>query len=152
MTQLIRIEKRLPFGFRGEWGKVYKLFTRDETTEQDNVAVVEYQKGYYADIGQDVQFKHQSGVDKTLELSQTVQNLVNKGEYRLVETTDAYFDTNINNFKCVVALGDIVEFNGEFYVCEKIEVRNIVNPAEQCFYYLGLKKIYNVILTGVQNA
>lgn len=146
---MIRIEKRLPFGFRGEWGKVYKLYTQDEKTENETI---EFQKGYYADIGQDVQFKHQSGVDKTLELSQTVQNLINKGEYRLVETTDAYFDINTQTFKCVVALGDIVAFNGEYYVCEKIEVRNIVNPAEQCFYYLGLKKIYNVILTGVQNA
>ena len=141
--QQIRVEKRLPFGFLGEWGKVYKLYTQDETNGND---VIIYQKGYYADIGQDVQFKHQAGIDKTLELSQTVQNLVNKGEIRLVETTDAYFDTNTQSFKCVVAIGDILEFNGEYYVCEKIEVRNIVNPAEQCFYYLQCKKVY-----GVQN-
>ena len=144
--QQIRVEKRLPFGFLGEWGKVYKLYTRDEIETEDNVDVVIYQKGYYADIGQDVQFKHQSGVDKTLELSQTVQNLVNKGEIRLVETTDAYFDTNTRSYKCVVALGDILDFNNEYYVCEKIEVRNVVNPAEQCFYYLQCKKVY-----GVQN-
>ena len=141
--QQIRVEKRLPFGFLGEWGKVYKLYTQDETNGND---VIIYQKGYYADIGQDVQFKHQAGIDKTLELSQTVQNLVNKGEIRLLETTDAYFDTNTRSYKCVVAIGDILEFNGEYYVCEKIEVRNVVNPAEQCFYYLQCKKIY-----GVQN-
>ena len=148
---MVRIEKRLPFGFRGEWAKCYKLYTRSETTEIENVEVVEYQKGYYADIGQDIQVKHQTGVDRTIELSQTVQNLISKGEYRLIETTDAYFDINSQSFKCVVDLGDILAFNGEYYVCDKIEVRNIVTPAEQCFYYLGLKKIFNVILVGVQN-
>ena len=142
---MIRVEKRLPFGFRGEWAKLYKLYNRDEKTENE---VIEYQQSYYVDIGQDIQVKHQVGVDKRIELSQTVQNLVNKGEYRLIETTDAYFDTNSQSFKCVVDLGDILDFEGEYYVCDKIEVRNIVTPAEQCFYYLGLRKIFNV---GVQN-
>lgn len=143
---MIRIEKRLPFGFRGEWAKCYKLYTRTEKSETE---VVEWQQGYYADIGQDIQVKHQTGIDRKLELSQTVQNLVNKGENRLIETTDAYFDTNTQSFRCVVDLGDILAFNNEYYVCEKIEVRNIVTPAEQCFYYLQLKRIFNVRVQNV---
>ena len=151
MIQQVRIEKRLPFGFRGEWAKLYKLYTRDETTTENNVEVLEYQKGYYADIGQDVQIKNQTK-EKTLQLSQTVQNLVNKGEYTVWATTDAYFDNNCKEYNCVVDLGDILALNNEFYVCEKIDVKKIVTPANQCFYYLVLKKIYNVISIGVQNA
>lgn len=139
------IEKRLPFGFRGEWGKVYKCNLVDEEQSE----VVQWQRNYYRDIGQDVQFKRlEDGTDKKIEYSQTIKNLVERGEYRTLKTTDAYFDNDTNSYKCVVNLGDLVYIRGEWYVCDKIDVRNIVTPYEQCFYYLGLKKIFDKITLG----
>ena len=114
---------------------------------------LEWQKAFYADIGQDVQFKYpEDGYSKEFAPSQTVINLINSGEYRQAKTTDAYFDENTKSYKCVVGLGDIVCLSGDFYVCETVKVRNILTPQEQSFYYLGLRKIYDVILKGVANA
>ena len=142
---MLKIDKRLPFGFRGEWGKVYKSRVVDE----ENNEVIEWQKNYYQDIGQDVQFKHlEDGVDRKIEYSQTIKNLVERGEYRPVKTTDAYFDEATKNYKCVVDLGDVINISGDWYVCDKIDVHNIVTPNEQCFYYLGLKKIFDKITIG----
>lgn len=147
---MIRIEKRLPFGFRGEWGKLYKLYNSPKI--DGNNEVLQWQQSNYVDIGQDIQVKVlESGNDYKMELSQTVSNLVNKGEYITRKTTDAYFDTKTKTFKCVVELGDIVKLNNEFFVCDKIDAKEIVTPKKQSFYYLGLKKIFDNIITGVQN-
>lgn len=141
----IRIDKRLPFGFKGEWGKVYKSFTSEDEVGE----VIQWQKNTYRDIGQDVQFKHyEDGTDRKIEYSQTIKNLVERGEYRFEKTTDAYFDDEIQSYRCIVDLGDIIKLNNEWYVCDKIDVRNIVTPLEQCFYYLGLKKIFDKIVIG----
>lgn len=142
---MITVEKRLPFGFMGEWAKLYKLFTRDEKNESE---VIEYQQNYYVDIGQDIQVRQDTNFNNKLELSQTVQNLVNKGEYEIYKTTDAYFDINSQTYKCVVELGDILALKGDYYVCDKIEVHNLMTPAKQSIYFLGLRKIFKV---GVQN-
>lgn len=140
----IRIEKRVPFGFKGEWGKVYKLYVYDETTEQN---VIKWQGNSYADIGQDVQFKYiENGVDKQIHISQPVMNLLKVGEYRVAKTTDACFDTESGNFECVVGLGDIVFVFGRYWVVDKIEEQSIFTPAKQTFYYLGLKDVYKELL------
>lgn len=147
---MIRIDKRLPFGFRGEWGKVYKSYVVDEAQTIDAEQVIQWQRNYYQDIGQDVQFKHlEDGQDRRIEYGQTIKNLVERGEYRFAKTTDAYFDEEIKAYKCVVSLGDVINIGGEWYVCDKIDVHNIVTPQEQCFYYLGLKKIFDKITIGV---
>ena len=139
------IEKRLPFGFRGEWAKVYKSRVIDE--EQNEV--VEWQRNYYRDIGQDVQLKHyEDGIDRKIEYSQTIKNLVERGEYIFRKTTDAYFEEETKTYRCVIELGDLVNISNEWYVCDKIDVRNIVTPYEQCFYYLGLKRIFDKITIG----
>ena len=142
---MLKIDKRLPFGFRGEWGKVYKSNVVDEEASE----VIQWQRNYYQDIGQDVQFKRlEDGTDKKMEYSQTIKNLVERGEYRTLKTTDAYFDEITKTYKCVVDLGDVININNEWYVCDKIDVRNITTPYEQCFYYLGLKKIFDKITIG----
>lgn len=146
----IRIEKRIPFGFKGEWAKLYKLHNTDRLDAQNESVV--WQQTNYVDIGQDVQLAHVDKTDRKVELSQAVTNLVNKGEYLLRKTTDAYFDTDINEYKCVVDIGDIAKFGNQYYVCEKVDVNSIETPKEQYFYYLQFKKIYDDILTGVQNA
>lgn len=139
----MRIEKRLPFGFKGEWGKVYKLYTHDET----NNDAIEWQKSSYVDIGQDIQLKYiESGVDKTVEPTQIVRNLIAKGEYRTAKTTDAYFNAESGNFECVVSPSDILFAFGCYWVCDKIDERSIFTPSKQTFYYLGLKKITDKII------
>lgn len=138
----IRIEKRIPFGFKGKWGRVYKLTNYNETSNE-----ITYQRATYYDIGQDVQFKYlEDGIDKSINNSQPVQNLVTKGEFRLIKTTDAYFDGN--NYECVVQNNDIVYFENEYWVAEKVDERSIFTPNKQTFYYLALRKIFKDTLIG----
>lgn len=146
------IDKRLPFGFKGEWGKLYKLFNYDEISDENESEIIEYQASNYRDIGQDVQFKHAVGSIRKHELSQSVTNLVDKGEYIERVTSDAYFNDKTQSYKCIVSLGDIVYLEGSYWVCDKIDAHTIETPKEQEFYYLGLKKIFDKIITGVQNA
>lgn len=147
-----KIEKRLPFGFKGEWGKLYKLYNTDRINRENEPETIEYQQSNYVDIGQDIQLKHAEGSLRRHELSQAVTNLVDKGEYIERSTTDAYFDDVTHTYKCIVELGDIVFAEGCYWVCDKIEAHTIETPREQEFYYLGLKKIFDKIITGVQNA
>ena len=146
------IEKRLPFGFRGEWGKLYKLYNSNEVTGEEPNEVIVYQQSNYMDIGQDIQVKNVSGEAIKHELSQTVTNLVEKGEYMVRTTTDAYFDDHTKTYKCIVDLGDILFLNGAYWVCDKIDVYTMRTPTSQQFFHLGLKKIFDKIITGVQNA
>ena len=137
--QNIRIEKRIPFGFRGDWGKVYKRFVFDETTNKE---VIKYQDVNYAELGQDVQFKYlEDGIDKQDKPTQPIDNREVKGEFRIVETTDAYFDTDSNEYECVVGLGDIVNLFGCWWVVDSIDDKSIYTPQKQTFYYVSLKKI-----------
>lgn len=144
----IRIEKRVPFGFKGKWGKCYKL------TNFNNVnggITIIYQDNTYYDIGYDVQFKYlENGVDKTLSNSTPIANLVTKGEFRLVKTTDAYFNINTNEYECVVQPNDIVKVFGDWWICEKIEDRSIYTPEKQTFYYLSLKKIFDKVVEDLE--
>ena len=143
---MITIEKRLPIGFKGEWGKVYKLYT---PTEKDSDDAIIWSKGYYADIGQDVQFSHAGGTIR-IELSQVAKNLLAKGEYVMRKTGDAYWCDG--EYKCVVEIGDIVKLGNNYFVCDSIGIEEIETPQEQQVYQLGLKKIFDKILTGENNA
>lgn len=135
----IRIEKRIPFGFMGDWGQVYKLYTYEEKNAQ---AVVKWQDKAYVDLGQDVQFKYlEDGIDKQTKPSQPLENRVTKGEYRIAETTDAYFDADSGGFECVVEISDIVNVFGRWWVVDSIDEKSIFTPNKQTFYYIGLKRI-----------
>ncbi len=135
----IRIEKRIPFGFMGDWGKLYKLYVYDEETDK---ATVKWQNNTYVDLGMDVQFKYlEEGIDKQDKPAQTVENRVGKGEYRIVETTDAYFDDDSKQFECVVDVGDIVNVFGRWWEVDSIDEKSIFTPQKQTFYYLALKRI-----------
>lgn len=140
----IRIEKRIPFGFMGDWGKLYKKYTYEEQTTK---AIVEWKDNAYADLGMDVQFKYlEDGIDKQNTPAQTVENRVGKGEYRIVETTDAYFDDDSHEFECVVGLGDIVKVFGRWWVVDSIDEKSIFTPSKQTFYYIALKRIKEEIV------
>lgn len=135
----IRIEKRVPFGFTGDWGKLYKLYVYDE---ESNKATVKWQNNTYVDLGMDVQFKYlEDGIDKQNTPTQTVENRVGKGEYRIVETTDAYFDDESGEFECVVDVGDIVNMFGRWWEVDSIDEKSIFTPQKQTLYYIALKII-----------
>lgn len=98
--QNIRIEKRLPFGFKGEWGKLYKRYNYETLNAQ---GIIYRQNSAYKDIGQDVQFKYLAhGVDKNVHVSQSIKNMLDDEKYRVAETTDAYFDDETKNYECII--------------------------------------------------
>ena len=148
----IKVEKRFPFGFKGLWAKVYKLNVENEQLQFGDEFIT-YQQNTFVSIGSKVQIKLlEDGIDKSVNNAQPVQNLVTQGEFRLVKTTDAYYETNTNQYKCVIQPNDIVNFNNEFWVCEKIDERSIYNPAKQTVYYIALRKIFdNVIVNNFVN-
>ena len=245
----IRVEKRIPFGFKGEWGQVYKAFNYEETIlypyfpdslegkwlidenpvlerikwnvdfisngnsyvqleivldyifyyingnnavdayvlphendgewKDENYRTVQFtntlsevengdtlvkwlqanatripetthvvwNKTAYIDIGQDVQFKYlENGIDKQKYFTQTEENIVVKSDYRIVETTDAYFNDEIGEFECVADIGDIIYLFGRWWVVDNIDEKSIFTPAKQTFFYLGLKRIHEKII------
>lgn len=141
----ISIDKRVPFGFKGIWGRCYKLTNYDEYSE--NQPIIIYQRATYYDIGYDVQFKLlEDGVDKSVNNTQTIDNLVTKGEYRVVKTSDAHFYDP--KYECVCQPNDIIYFENDYWVVEKIDERSVYNPNRQTFYYLSIRKIFDDIITG----
>jgi len=147
----IKIDKRVPFGFKGIWGRCYKLTNYNENyaynDENSNPIAITYQRATYYDIGYDVQFKLlEDGVDKSVNNTLPIDNLVTKGEYRVVKTTDAHFENE--KYECVVQPNDIVYFQKEYWVVEKIDERSVYNPNRQTFYYISLRKIFDEVITG----
>lgn len=136
---MISIEKRIPFGFRGNWGKLYKKNNYNVNVKD----VFQWKKTAYFDLGQDVQFKLIE--DKSYPY-QLVQNYVAKANYRVAETTDAYFNEETGEFDCVVEIGDIVQMHGRWYVAEEIEIRNIYSPRRHSFYFIALKNIKEAVI------
>lgn len=148
---IIKIEKRVPFGFKGVWGRCYKLTNYDENytynDANDTTHVIKYQRVSYYDIGADIQFKLlEDGVDKSVNNTQPISNLVTKGEYRVIKTTDAQWKNK--KYECVCQPNDIIYFENDYWVVEKIDERSVYNPNRQTFYYLSIRKIFDEILTG----
>ena len=146
-----RIEKRVPFGFRGLWGKLYQRFHYQESDSAPYISedsdVIEYDKVSYVDIGQDVQFKEVTdGTEKQLFPTQTAKNAVTDSAYRIVQTTDAYFDDKKKEFECIADFGDIVYLFNSWWVVDSIEQKSVFTPKRQTFYYIALKNIYNEIV------
>lgn len=131
----MNIDRRVPFGFSGEWGKVYKLYTAN-----DKDGGIIYQQGFYVDIGQDVQFQCER--DKVRETTQAVENLLDKGETKYIRTGDAWFDGA--EFRCVADIGDIIEYEGDYWVVTRLEVREIFVPNPLKIYRLGITKVFDI--------
>ncbi len=147
------IDKRVPFGFRGRWGKVYRRFSYDETESAPWIAetadVVEWNRSSYVEIGQDVQFKEvRDGTEKQVIPTQTVQNAVTKSDYRVVETTDAHFNETRMEFECIAEIGDIVYLFNAWWVVDTVTERSVFTPYRQTAYYIALKRIYMEIVEG----
>lgn len=138
----ISLDKRVPFGFKGVWGKCYKHTIYRETTDK-----ISYEQSSYFDVGFDIQFKYlENSSDKRISFMESVANLISKGSYRVVKTTDAtFFD---GRYESVVQLGDIVFFEGKYWLVDNLEEKSIFNPAKQTFYYIGMKDIFNNVIVG----
>lgn len=142
----IKVEKRFPFGFKGLWADVYKLCVEEEDY-QVGTDFINYEQSTFFRVGSAVQIKLlEDGIDKSVNNAQPVTNLVTQGEFRLVKTTDAYFDDGTKKYECIIRPNDIVKFNNEFWVCEKIDERSVYNPAKQTTYYVALRKIFDNII------
>lgn len=138
----IRIDKRIPFGFKGIWGKCYKHTNYNETKSS-----ITYQRSSYYDIGFDVQFKYlEDGIDKEVFNTQSISNLIEEGKYRVIKSTDATF--NGESYESVIQVSDIVLLDGKFWVVDKVQEKSIYNPATQTTYYIGLKTLLEKVLTG----
>ncbi|MCI9009817.1 MAG: hypothetical protein HFE27_01395 [Clostridia bacterium] len=137
--QNYRIEKRIPFGFRGDWGKLYKKYTYSDTTALE---VVSLKKQSYADIGADVQFKPlDDGIASKKMPTEPLENRIKKSEYRIVQTTDAFFNDKKKEYECIVEIDDIVKVFGSYWIAESIDETCVYTPAKQSFYDIGLKII-----------
>lgn len=131
----IRVEKRLPFGFVGLWGKVYKKFGFNINVSDK----ITYQSTNYVAMQDLVQFKEAN--IRNISFSQGLQNLATRSDYKLFETTDSYFNDESKNFECVVNIGDIINISEEYWVVEKIEEKCIFTPKKQSFYYCAIKRV-----------
>lgn len=134
----IKIDKRVPMGFRGIWARCYKLNNYNQT-----LSSIKYQAVDYYDVGFDVQIKLLEN-DKTVHNTQPIENLVTQSEYRTAQTTDAYF--NGTDYECIIQPNDIIYFQGHYWVCDKVEEKGVYTPQRQGFYYIALKKIFENII------
>lgn len=142
----IKVDKRVPFGFKGKWAKCYKLNTLNESDWGFDHAIT-YQKSYYYDVGYYIQLKDlENGVNKFRNNTQPIENLVTDGVVRYFKTTDAYF--NGSKYDCVVQLNDILCVDNEYFIVEKVDDKSIYTPEKQTFYYLTTKQVYVDVVKG----
>lgn len=118
-----------------------------------NKQIIEYSRTTYYDVGFDVQLKHiEDGVDKSIINSQPIQNLITKGGYIITKTTDAHFRDDIKDYECIIEINDIVFFENEYWIVEKIDERSIYTPKKQTIYYVIMKNIFKDVIVGVNRS
>lgn len=88
----IKVERRVPFGFRGDWGKVFKKYTDLEELKLDGRAI-KVESNYYVSLDDDIQFKQVGDITSANE--QTLSGLEMRTYYATVETTDSYWDDEL---------------------------------------------------------
>lgn len=142
----IRIEKRLPYGFIGKWGKLYKMYAYDEKDIQTNNEVITYMRKNYIELGMDLQYKKVN--DKSIVKDALLVDYIANTDKCLVETTDAFFNDKVKEFECVVSLDDIVLLDRDYWLVEHIQEKRIYTPKEQSFYYIALKLIDREIINA----
>ena len=118
----IKVERRVPFGFRGDWGKVYKKYTTcEEIKVQDRT--IKFEGNYYVAIDDDIQVKQ-------------VGDITSANEQAL----------NGLEYSCCVSPEDIIfAFNRYWMVTDVKEVSKF-RPQKISFYYCELKS-----MKGLQN-
>lgn len=139
---MIKVEKRRPFGFKGEWGVLYKLYTFDDVENN----IIQYQNHNYLKIPTKLQLKAPANGSKMSSIEQQVGNLENLSTKIILITTDAFFDVSKGSYKCVVDGGDIILFRGEWWQVDKVDVEIKYTPARQETYTCYLTKIDEEVL------
>jgi len=140
MPQPITIERRYPFGFRGDWGKLYKRFTAVAELKLSELPsdVIKFEKNYYRELGQDVQFREAADEAGSVELPNP--GLPIDTAYLTVKTTDSYFNNQRSKWECVVVPDDVVEVFGSRWMVTNVTGRVARRaPALLMVYYVDLK-------------
>lgn len=131
---MIRVEKRFPFGFVGDWGTVYKV-NRWEETEDD----IEYNKVRYVAIAMPVQFR--DAYDKEKKKVQIANDLSAQMVEDRVETTDAYWNSETQQYECVVQNGDIIRLSNSWWNVRAVRENNFYVPARHTIYQIDLMEV-----------
>lgn len=142
----IRIEKRLPYGFTGKWGRLYKMYAYDDNSQVVDNEVITYMRKNYVELGMDLQYKLIQ--DKSKVKDALLVDYIANTDKCLVETTDAFFNNKTKEFDCVIFLDDIVYLEKEYWLVEHIQERRIFTPRTQSFYYIALKRIDKEIINA----
>lgn len=133
---MIKVEKRLPFGFAGFWGKVYKPFNYTEEEEKYG-EVVEFDHKRYVAMTMPVQFR--DAFDRSVGRTRLIKDLSAEDVEDVQETSDSYWKDG--GFACVVSVGDLVRFGNDWNFVTKVVDKNIFSPAPQTIYAVVLKNI-----------
>lgn len=133
-----KVEKRLPFGWLGLWSKLYQKYNYNQE-EEINSEIVEYNKTNYVALKMPIQIKEIGEYEKSK--NKILASLTNGEDYKIVETTDCYYDNKEKEYKCIVDIDELLHFKNNYWLTEKIIEKNIFTPRKQSFYYIQLKKI-----------
>lgn len=137
----MKVERRLPYGFVGDWAVLYKLYIFDDYGSGE---VIQYQNNNYLKMSTKVQFKGNG--TKMRSNTQQVSDLVSSATNIVVETTDAYFDVEKGVYRCVVTPGDVVKYRGDWWEVEKIDIEVRYALGKQEHYFCTLKRIEEGII------
>ena len=136
----MRIERRLPFGFKGDWGKCYKRYTGETELLIEGTDYIRHEKTVYRDIGQDVQFRE--ATDETGNVELPNDGLLIDTGLITVKTTDSYFNNERRGWFCVVAPDDLVIVFGRKWIVQSVNdriVKRAPNPLK--VFFIELKGI-----------
>ena len=135
---MIRVEKRLPYGLMIEWGTVYKPCEYEEVD-----GGVEYNKKRYVAMDMPVQFRNANQVkaSKMKSRQQIATDFTASQQEDKLETTDAYYDHIEEDYKCVVAIGDLVLLGKEYWLVRDITESDLFMPRKHTIYILSVQEV-----------
>lgn len=139
---MIRVEKRLPYGFVGEWGIVYKLCTYDQDVKKtigEKTEVIEYNKRQYVAMDMPVQFR--DAYNKVKNRQKIATDFTATNQEDRIETTDAYFNNEDGDYACVVDVGDIVKLGNSWWNVREITENNLFMPKKHTIYALSVQEV-----------
>lgn len=134
----IKVERRVPFGFRGEWGRVYKKFTTSEEAVLQG-RKINFEGNYYVALDDDIQFKQIGDITSANE--QSLNGLEVRTLYATVETTDSYWDEDFQTYVSCVNAEDIVFVFNRYWMVTDVKEVSKFRPQKQSFYYCELKSL-----------
>ena len=134
----INVERRVPFGFRGDWGKAYKKHTTSEEAVLQG-RKINFEGNYYVALDDDIQFKQVGDITSANE--QSLNGLEMRTYYTTVETTDSYWDDKLKAYNCCVSPEDIVFVFNRYWIVTDVKEVSKFRPQKLAFYYCELKSL-----------